>query len=234
MDSETLTITKPAPPSIVAELAPILSTAKGYAVLDTETHRVALERAAQLRRGEKMIEDHFADARKAAHSAHQKIVQAVNGLLGPIAAARRSYEISAVRYERAELERAAERQRLEQAEARRREEERQLAEAVEAEAAGDVVGAEAILDAPLQVPVVQSEPQVAKVSGVSPQKRWGAKVNDVEATLRFMLERPEWSETLRRCIPVLETALRPLAVAQRRALSIPGVEAVESDVRSYR
>jgi len=227
-------IEKPAPPSIVAELAPLVKAAQAFEVKDVESHGGALERIKALRAGEKGIENHFAKAKKDASDAHKSIVAAVAGLIGPIAAARTIYDRSAQEYERIERQKAEEEQRRLQEQARKQEEERQLLDAIDAEAGGNLQEAEAILAQPVSVPTVRVAPAVAQVKGVSTRELWWAEIHDVAACLKWMLEREEWAPAIGRCKDILETVLRPLAVAQRDAMSIPGVRAVSKQSRSTR
>ena len=234
MASELITIEKPGPPAIVAELSPLVAKARAFEVVDLETDRIAQERGAQCRRGEKGIEEHFARAKKAASDAHKMIVASVNALIGPIAEARAIYFAKSDAFQREERRRAEEESRRLQALARKEEEERQIAAAIEAEASGEQAVAEAIMQEEVVAPVVTVAPQVAKVEGVSTRTVWSAKVTDVRTCLRFLLERDEWGPLLERCAPILETGLRPLAIAQHEALNIPGVRAVDTTSRSTR
>lgn len=227
-------IEKPAPPSIVAELAPLVEKARGFQVVDVDSDRIAQELGARCRRGKKAIEEHFAKAKKDAAQAHKSIVASVAGLCGPIDEASRCYFSASDVYQENERRKAAEEQRKLQAIAQKREDERQLMDAIEAEGRGDTQERDAIMEETPAPPVVVVAPAVAKVKGVSRRENWSAGIEDVRKCLRFLLDNEEWLPLLEKCIPVLETGLRPLAVAQRDALRIPGVRAVSQSVRSTR
>jgi hypothetical protein len=231
MDTELITIEKPAPPAIVAELAPVVALARAFEVHDLDSNRQALEAVRRLRSGEKGIADHFAKAIKDAHAAHKSILGAVNALTGPIAEARGIFDRKAADYEAAERRRAEEESRRLQELARKQEEERALQDAISAEAEGDSAAAEAILAEPVAAPVVTVAPQVARVSGVSSRVVWSAEINDIVECLLAMTRREEWRAALDRLRPELESIFRPLAVAQREALNFPGVKAVSQQAK---
>jgi len=227
-------IVRPAPPDVVTTLLPVVEQANAFTVQCVVEHAEALERVKALRAGEKKIAEHFEPTRKHLDAAKKELLAFRDGLVGPIAEARSIYDSKAMEYEREEQRKAAEEERRLQEEARKREEDRKLYEAIDAEEAGDAAGAAAILEEPVTVPTVRVAPAVAQVEGVSTRTVWSAEVHDVKACLKFMLERDEWGAALDRCKDVLETALRPLATAQRDGLRIPGVRAVATQVRSTR
>jgi hypothetical protein len=223
-------IEKPAPPAIVAELNPLVVQARAFKVVDVETHAAALERIKRLRAGEKGIEDHFARAKKAASDAHKEIVAAVNALIGPVAEARRIYDTNAAIYEAVKRKEAEEEQRRLQEKARKEEEDRQLAAAQEAQDLGDAAEAEAIVSEQVSAPVITVQPQVARVEGVSNRTAWSAEVHDLHELVKYVAAHPEWISLLKPAMPNLNR----LAVAQRQALSVPGVRAVSKTVRATR
>jgi hypothetical protein len=103
-------------------------------------------------------------------------------------------------------------------------------DAIEAEAEGDSAAAEAILAEPVSAPIVTVAPQVAKVDGVSSTTRWSAEVMDLMMLVRYVAAHPEWVSLLEANMPNLNR----LAISQHEALSIPGVRAVKTTVRSMR
>lgn len=230
MENELITIERPGPPAIVAELAPIVALARAFEVNDLETNRQALEAVRRLRAGEKGIQDHFAKSIKDAHAAHKSILSAVAALTGPIAEARSIFDQKTARYESAERIKAQEEARRLQEEARRAEEERTLMDAINAEADGDNAAAEAILAEPVSAPVVIVAPQIAKVAGLSEQTRWSAEVTDLARLVSHVAKHPELINLL---VPN-DTALNALARAQQAALAIPGVRAVPTTTRIHR
>lgn len=230
MAAEMIRIEKPSPPSIVAELSPLVQAALAFEVSDVETNAMALERVRDLRRGEKMIADHFEPTRKHLDAAKKELLAFRDQLIGPIAAARSVYDGKAAEYEAAERKKAEEEQRRLQAEARRQEEERVLMAAIEADAAGQPEAAEAILAGPVHVPMVTVSPSTAKVDGVSSSTRWSAEVHDLHALVSYVAKHPEWISMLEPSMPTLNR----LAVSQRDAMSIPGVRAVSRTIRTSR
>lgn len=234
MASETIIITKPEPPALVEMMAPLVAQARAFEVTDIESDRHAQERGASLRRAEKMGMEYFEPARKAADEAKKKIIAARDGIVGPWAEARAIYFSKSDTYQADERRKALEQERVLQERARKEEEERQIQAAIDAESRGESAESAAIMNEPTAAPVVTVAPAVAKVEGVSTMTRWEPEIVDVRACLRFLCDRPEWEAALDRLKPELVTILRPLAVAQRQALAIPGVRAVSKTVRATR
>lgn len=229
-DTSMIQIEKPGPPSIVAELSPLVQQAREFSVTDVASDGLALERVRSLRAGEKRITEYFEPARKAADAAKKEILAARDGLIGPIAAARAIYDSKAAAFEAEERRKADEEQRRLQAQAKKDEEERALMAAIEADEAGDHAEAEAIMSEPVSVATVTVAPAVAQVEGVSSQVRYSAEVTDLMALIQYVATRPEWVSLLEPNMPNLNR----LATAQRKALSIPGVRAVDRVIRSTR
>ncbi len=223
-------IERPAPPAVVTELSPLVAAARAFQVVDVESHAAALERVKALRAGEKRIEEYFEPARKAADQAKREILQARDGLIAPIVAARRIYDENAAGYEAAERKKAQDEQRRLQEQARREEEERQILAAIDAEERGETAEASAILQEPVSAPVVVVAPAIARVEGVSTRTTWSAEVHDLVALVQYVAAHPEWISFLE---PSMAN-LNRLAVAQRQALAIPGVRAVSRTVRATR
>jgi hypothetical protein len=227
---DLIQIERPTPPAVVAEMAPIVQAANNTAVVDVESHAVALNRVRALRAAEKVITDYFEPARRAADEAKREILRARDGLIAPITAARSIYDRKAGDYEAEQRRIAEQEQRRLEAEARKREEERQLQDAIDAEARGDEQEAAQIMSESVTTPVIQIQPRVAQVEGVSSQTRWSAEVSDLLALVQYVAAHPEWISLLEPSMPNLNR----LAVAQRQALSIPGVKAVSKTVRATR
>ena len=230
MEAEILRIEKPAVPAIVARLAPMVAEARAFAVVDVETHGMALERIKAIRSGEKEITELFEDARKKAEAAKKSILATRDGLVGPLAEARTAYDRNAATYEEAERRKTEEEQRRLQELARKEEEERILAQAQEAQAAGDHAQAEAIVAQEVLVPTVRVAPAIAQVEGVSSRTLWSAEVSDVAALVRNVAAHPDLLHLLEPNLP----ALNRMAISLRENLRIPGVRAVSKTSRATR
>lgn len=67
-------------------------------------------------------------------------------------------------------------------------------------------------------------------AGLSTRKKWKARVTDMMALLKFITERPEYINLLE----INQTALNQLAVAQKNAMAIAGVETYEEGIVASR
>lgn len=242
-----ITIARPAAPAIVKELEAIVAEAQVFVVDDVESNAIALERFRALNAGEKRITEAFEPSRKAADAAKKEILALRDGLIAPIAEARRIYDEKASAYETEQKRIAAEREAQLQAQAQKEEEDRQLADAIDAEARGDVAGAAAIMEEQVAAPAVSVPAAVARVEGVSSRTTWSAQVHESKCKtpgcvrpdheeagllelIRYVAAHPEWT----RLLEPAQKVLNGLAVAQHAALSIPGVRAVSRSGRASR
>jgi hypothetical protein len=229
-EAAVIQIARPSPPAVVAEMAPTVREARGFAVSDVESNALALENVKMLRAAEKRITEYFEPARKAADDAKKEILRLRDGLIAPIVEARSIYDRKAMAYEQEQRQIAEQEQRRLEEEARKQEEDRLLLDAIAAEERGEKEEAAAIMAEPVTTPVIPIQPRVAQVEGVSTQTRWSADVTDLLALVKYVAAHPEWISLLEPSMPNLNR----LAVAQRQALSIPGVRAVPTQHRVTR
>lgn len=223
-------IEKPEASKIEEAYLPIVQAAQSLIVIDQMSHGTALEQMKQLRGAEKKVRERLDPLIASANAAHKGLTKLRADLLRPIERSVSILDGRCQEYERAERERAlAEARRLEE-EARKREEERQILDAIAAEQTGDKVTAAAILDEKPVVPVIFVAPALATIAGVWTRPNWRAEVNDKLALIRYVATHPEWVHL----VDANESALNGLAKSQREALAIPGVCAVEEQVRSIR
>lgn len=179
----------------------------------------------------------FKPLKQSAHESHKRLTQAETAALAPYeqlkdqvareaAAWRREQQRkhdAQLRAERDESDRLAEAQRADDA-------------AVLAEA-GQVEAAEELLAAPLvPVPVVSAVPAPLKVSGVVPQRRYKARIDDMATFLKWIgvdpATRGQYVESQR--LTDSHPALDALARAQRTGFVVPGCAVVEEDSTTYR
>lgn len=201
----------------------IIRDAEALVVSTQEEHGIALERLKRIATAEKKVKELFEEPKRAAFAAHKAITAAEKKLLDPLGQARQIVTGKALVFEDAERRKAEEAARVLAETQRQREQDAQLADALDAEARGDKAEAEQILAEQIQAPVVEARPQIAAVAGVSSRSTWGATVTDVKALIAYVAAHPEWGNLL---IPN-QSALDSLARAQKGALAIPGVRAVE-------
>lgn len=226
-----VTIQQPETTAISTAVAPFLREAEAMTVVNRETHRAALEAHKQLTLARRNVLDLFEDPKRKAHEAHRAVCGAEKRLLDPIDAAIKVIDGKCTSYE-TEQKRIADDKRRELEEQQRKEEEdRRIAEAAAAENAGDHEIAETILDdAPLILPPVHVESQVAKVEGVSTRTTYRAEVVNLVELCRYIVAHPQFVNLVQANGP----ALNSLARAQRDALRIPGVRAVQETSRAVR
>lgn len=223
MNAETTTIAVPDTTEYVDQSSAMLKQAESLAVTDQDSHGLAMEKLVQVAGVVNNIKAKFAPLKKDAHAVHKRICAMETEVLGKFVAVRRVYSGKVTEYETEARRKAEEEQRRREAEARKAEEERRINEAIAAEEAGDVEQAETILEEPdAPAPIVQVEPETAKVQGVSTAKRWTAEVTSKIELIQFVAKNPQWNHLLE---PSMKD-LHALARAQRQALQIPGVRPV--------
>lgn len=223
-------IEKPEAVDIQKAYQPVVSVAQGLSVVDQMSHGLALAQMKQLRSAEKKVRERLDPLIASANAAHKGLTKLRADLLRPIERAVSVLDGRCQEYERNEREKAfAEAARL-QEEARKGEEERQIMDAIAAEEQGDKATAAAIMDEKPIVPVIVVAPALAKVEGVFTRANWRAEVHDKLALIRYVATHPEWVNL----VDANESALNGIAKSQRSALAIPGVRAVEEQIRSVR
>lgn len=227
---KTDAIETPDPEVVQKEYFPTVSSAKALIVTNKDEHQIGLTMLQQIAVAEKRVKDLFKDPKDAAHAAHKAICEAEKKLLVPLADARYDVQRKCLEFQSAEKRKAEEAQRKLQEEARRAEEERALADAIEAEESGDKKAAEQILAAPVAVPVVQVEAQVAKVAGVTSRVYYRCKVTDFLSLVKYVAANPHEIALLQPD----ETALRKRAESMKDGFKIPGCELDKQDSLSVK
>jgi hypothetical protein len=218
----------------VEKLGSSLVQRAGAMVIDDEdSHAEALMLMQDLKRCRKRIVDEiFAKPKKLAHATWRAFCESERKLTGPCDKAHFQLDLKVQKYERRERERAEEEARQRQAEARKAEQEAALRDAVALEEAGELEAAEEILEAAEHAPepVVEPEPQLAKVAGVHNTTRWSAEVTDLLQLVKFVSEHPEHLEAIK---PNM-TYLNQLARAQRSRMKVDGVRPVSITSKTVR
>jgi hypothetical protein len=227
---DPIVIDRPDPGAVQLQSGSLIKQAEALAVTTQPAHRDALVLFSELKALENRVVSLFREPKSAAHKAHRAITNAEKQLLTPIKLARQVLSNKCDAYEEEQERIAAEEARKREEAARKAAEEAQLAEAQAAQDAGDMAQAEEILAEEIPLPVVQPEPEVAKVDGVSTQTRWSAEVVDMLALVKHVAANPDLIEL----VAANQPALNRLAVSLRGGLKIPGVRAVSKTIRMAR
>lgn len=212
------------------QAAPMVVKATALAISNRDDHAVAQTVMADNKRYVRRVKEELDPLVDDAHRVHKGLTSLRSRLITPAEDANRiiAGKLDVYETEQKRLE-DAERLRLEGL-ARKDEEDRQLMEAIAAQEAGELDVAAAILEQPVTVAAVHVPIQTAKVEGMGKHVKWGAEVVDKMALDRYVASHPEWSSLTDPNMPNLNR----LAVAQREAMSIPGVKAVAKTVRTFR
>lgn len=208
----------------------MMTNAKELVVSNELQHGIGLEVLKGLAIAEKRVKDLFAESKDLAHKAHKAITEAEKKMLLPIAEARQIVQTKCLKYQAIERQKAEVEQRRLQEEARKAEEERQLLDAIEAEKAGDKTAAEQIIAAPIAVPVVKVEAQVAKVAGVTSRVYYRCKVVSLIDLVKYVAQNPNEIAL----IQADETALRKRAESMKDGFKLPGCELDKQDSLSVK
>lgn len=171
----------------------------------------------------KVIREHYKPLKESAFAAHKAVTKSEKDMLLPVEDLCRDTSGKMVGYQREQDWIAREEQARLEAIQREREEETRLAEAEAAEQAGDAELAEQIIDEPVELPPVVVQSSTPKIAGISHKKTWKAEVTSKVALIKFVAENQKWLHLL----DVNTKEIGRLATAQKSALSIPGIKAVE-------
>ncbi len=223
-------IQRPHQDAIREEYSPVVARAETLMVTDVIGHEAAGELLLDLRRAKKTVQRKLDPIVKDAHSVHKKLTTLRSELLEPIAVADEIVCGKMDVYEREQQRIADEKAAEAQAEAEALEEDRQLAEAAEAQDAGDIEAAEDIVSRPIEAPIVESRPDVAKVAGVSSRSSYKVQVVDVVMLAQHVVDNPQWANLIMGNM----TVLNGLARSQQQAFTVPGCRLVKDTVRTVR
>lgn len=226
----TTIIETPDAKALEGEHSGLLTQAKSVKVTSIIEHRGAKEilKALVLRR--RAITDRLAPIIESAHKAHKGLTSLKADLLKPIEDAESFVSRECDGYEEAERRKAEEEQKRLEEQARRAEEERRLNEAVQAEKEGDKAAAEEILAAPIETPIVEVAPRLAKVEGESARATYGCEVLDLMALVKHVVAHPEDLALLMPNGPALNARAR----SQREGFKLPGCRLKKDIARSFR
>lgn len=221
-NEQTVTIIQPDTSELAMPPA-LLDERKGLIICDAESHQAALEIVRECKRREKLVDETLAESITAANKTHKALTGLRSKLKKPYEQLRKPLEREAGDYVERERRRAEQEAREKARKQREEEEAAALAQAQEAADAGDQELADTILEqATTEAPVVvNAEPEVAKVEGVSGRTTWSAEVVDLAQLCRYAADHPEWIGL----VQPNQKALDALARAQKDGLRIPGVRA---------
>ena len=213
---------------VETEIAPVVQRADALIVRNVDEHRTALGMLGAVMVAERKVKQFFApmleaaqEGKRKAEATRQAIVLRQDEVLAPILAARETITERAGAFE---LEEKAAAEKIQEQLRREAQAKQDAQRELDAAMADTEEAAEDALTEPLApppVPVVR--PEVAKVAGVSGRTTWSAKVTDKAAFLAWAAK-PENNFYAEANVVALNSRAR----AEKKALSIPGVEAVES------
>jgi hypothetical protein len=225
-EATAVMILQPDPAPIREQYAPMEENAKKLVISNKLDHSFAQHVLSKLRLAQRDVEELFREPKQKAHAAHRAICSAESKLLTPYRDAEHEVGRKLTVYEREQRAIAEAAQAALEDQARRDEEERMLTEAQAAQDAGAPEEAEAILEAPVVVPPVRVEPELAKVDGVSARTLWRAEKNHPAAFVAWLAQHPEETEMVERATEACRPAVNARARSQREAMRIPGWTAV--------
>jgi len=216
--------------AIDGEIAPLVARAQALVVDSRETYDVAQRELVGAARIEKFIEGVYADPTRILFKAHKDMVAQRTAKLGPVQTFRSIVGHKVAAYEIEQTRRAEEERRRLEAEAHKIEEERTLAAAIDAEQSGDQEAAEEILAAPVEIPVIRTEPAFVRQEGVSSRVLYAAEVTSLIALIKYVAIHPEDANLLAPNMPALNSRAR----SQREGFALPGCKLVKSTSMAMR
>ena len=199
----------------------IVGRATSIEILDPLTYEQAVEYAKAIKAVGKDIEMFCEDGIKAAHATWKTLLAARDEKLKPLKEAESILKSKMIRYtEEEERKRREEEARIRE-EMRKQEEEARLRAAEQLEKEGRIEEASQVIEEPIFTPTVVL-PQATQPKGVSYRENYSARVTDLKALCRAVVEGrvPEAAVT-----PNM-TVLNQQARSLKTALKWPGVEVI--------
>lgn len=221
------TLEAPNREELAREHSGLCTRALAFKIENPTDHEDAQVFFRDLKAAEKRVDERLRPIIDNAHKAHKGLTTFFAEVVAPIREAYRAIESKCIAFEDAQRRKAAEAERIAQENARKAEEERLLREAVAADEAGDKKGAAEILEAPVEVPTISVKPAVAVVKGVGSSGTWIAEVTDLSLLVKHVAANCDKDPGLLAYLDAAGPALNSVAKAQKSALRLPGVRAVE-------
>ena len=221
---ESVHIARPDPALIQSAAAFLANAMASYAAITTgEICEAAGEDLKAIKGAQKRLEDSRTTITKPLLEAQRAVNALFRGPTDTLTEAERIVKRGILGYQETE-ERKRREAEAAAAEAARKEREKLEAQAARAAAAGKVEKAEALQANAAAIPErIEIASAAPKIAGLAKKSVWWAEVTDKGALVRYVAEHQEWLGFLE----VNLVALHGLARAQKDALAIPGVRAVE-------
>lgn len=221
--------------ALADQVMPVVERARALTVKTQEDDEVAQQGLLACAKAEKFIRSIYKAPKAVLDKAHKDLCAEEAQWLDPIREAKGLYFSKHTAYvseqERLAREKAA---RLAE-EARRQEEERRLQDAALADMNGSTEEAEAILSEPIAPVAVEVPVSVTAVKGVGKARKvWGAEVFDLRALIKWVAARIDQDPGVAAYLEPSLPALNAIARAQKAALKIDGVRAVERAISNVR
>lgn len=228
---ESVVIARPDQTLIQSAAAFLASARQSYAVITTgDMCEAAGEDLKAIKGAQKRLEDSRTTITKPLLEAQRAVNALFKGPTETLTEAERIVKRGILGYQETE-ERKRREAEAAAAEVARKEREKLEAQAARAANAGKLEKAEVLQAAASAIPErVEIASAAPKIEGLATRSIWRAEVTDKGALVRYVAERPEWLGLLE----VNMTALSAVARAQKDALAIPGVKAVEERLLASR
>ena len=204
------------------EVAPVIAHANGLTVASAEQYQDAADFLKRVKGAQKMVTDHFAPMKTAAHAAWKTICAKENEAQEPLTAAEKTVKSRMLTWyqEQERIRREQERKLQAEAEARARQERERLEKAAaklktEELREQRMEEAQQVVAAPVYV-----APTAPAVKGQSIRRVWRAKVSDPQAAIAALMQWPDWQAY----ISINEGELHRFAARTKGQVQVPGVE----------
>jgi hypothetical protein len=227
-ESTDIIIRRPDTTEFRTDNALIVSDARALAVVNSAAHEVGQKLLVRCARMEKTVHEKLDPIVNGAHKTHKDLTTLRGEILAPISEARSIVSRKIADYEIEETRKAEEARRRLEVEAKKAEEERQLQAAVDAEQSGDQAAAEDILEAPVEVPVIEVRPAFVRADGVSSRLLYSAEpaIDETRALLALAKHVTEHPEDVNLIKPN-QSAIDGRARSQRDGFVLPGYKLVK-------
>ena len=218
-------------PKLETRALALVESVRAIHIADQPSYDAAAEAIFVIKAMRKEVADHHDPIIASANTTHKLAVAAKRKLDNPLQE-RESHIKTGIRgFDEMQERLRLEAQHKADEEARKQEEEAKLQAGIEAERQGaSKEDVQAIVEAPSTAPPPVMAPTYQKRQGVSVRENWKAQV----VNLKLLVQAVSLEQAPLTCLQANQVALNQLARAQKQALSIPGVRAVNDAVVSAR
>jgi hypothetical protein len=221
--------------ALSVEVLPVVERARILVIRTQEDDEDAQRDLLKIAQVEKFVKNIYTNPKSILKQAHSAMCAEEAKWLGPLTEAKGLLWQKHSDYDQEQQRIAKQKAEALEAKALAEEEARRNEDAIRAEVSGDSAAAQEILAEPILAATVHVEAAVSKVDGVGKGRSvWSAEIVDLKALIKWVAARMDTDPGVVAYLEPATVPLNAIAKAQKSALRVDGVRAVEKIVSNVR